>query len=68
MTDSDRITELEIALAHQTRIAEELSEEVRRQGRVVDRMERALRELGERFLTLEEVAMPRPEITKPPHY
>ncbi|WP_185984687.1 SlyX family protein [Aureimonas mangrovi] len=63
-----RIVELEAAIAHQGVAIEELSDEVRRQGQVIDRLEKTLRELAERFLALEDVATPRPEITKPPHY
>ncbi|WP_062110891.1 SlyX family protein [Aureimonas sp. AU40] len=63
-----RITELEIQVAHQNRTIEELSAEMARQGGEIDRLRKTLKVLAERFLALEEVATPRPEITKPPHY
>lgn len=63
-----RIVELQTQIAHQERVIEELSQEVRRQGETVDQLEKTLRELAQRFLALEEVATPRPEITRPPHY
>jgi SlyX protein len=63
-----KIVDLETTIAHQGVAIEELSDEVRRQSMVIDRLEKTLRELAERFLALEDVATPRPEITKPPHY
>ncbi|WP_062017002.1 SlyX family protein [Aureimonas sp. AU4] len=64
----ERLTELEIRLAHQERAIEELSGELARQGQALDRTERTLRQLAERFLALEEAAAPAPEATRPPHY
>jgi SlyX protein len=68
MSEADRIVDLEIALAHQTRITEELSAEMARQGETLDRLERGMKALAECFLALEEAAAPRAEITRPPHY
>ncbi|KHJ54605.1 SlyX family protein [Aureimonas sp. OT7] len=65
---TDRIAELEMALAHQSRMVEELSGELARAFTQIERHEKALKELAERFLALEDVATPRPEITRPPHY
>ncbi|WP_427024547.1 SlyX family protein [Aureimonas ureilytica] len=64
----ERLVELEIQIAHQNRIIEDLSGEVARQGQDLARLQKATKALAERFLALEEVATPRPEITKPPHY
>ena len=64
----ERLVELEIQIAHQNRVIEELSGEVARQGQALDRLHKTMKALAERFLALEEVATPRPEITKPPHY
>lgn len=68
MSEANAILALQELTAHQGRTIEELSEEVRRQGESLDRLERTLRELAQRFLALEDVATPRPEITRPPHY
>jgi len=67
MTD-DRLTALEIRNAEQEKTIEELSGQIAEQWKVIERMERKLTALTERFLTLEEQATPRPEITKPPHW
>jgi len=63
-----RVTELEIRLAHQERVIEELSDELVRQGSALDRTTRTLQQLAERFLALEEAAAPAAEATRPPHY
>lgn len=69
MTDSARLTELEIALTHQERVAEELSEIIRAQAGRLDLAERALAELAERLAELEAQATPRPAAdTRPPHW
>ena len=68
MSDDTRITELEIALAHQSHTIEEMSGEMARQGELVHRLQKTLKALAERFLELEESAAPRAEITRPPHY
>ncbi len=65
---SERVTELEIEIAHQARTIEELSSEMARQGGEIDRLHKTLKALAERFLALEESALPRHEITRPPHY
>ncbi len=68
MSADPAILALQELTAHQGLAIEELSDEVRRQGETIDRLEKTLRELAQRFLSLEEVATPRPEITRPPHY
>ncbi|WP_182086093.1 SlyX family protein [Aureimonas sp. ME7] len=68
MSGEDRLTELEIALAHQTQTVEELSTEMANQGARIERLEKSIKALVGRLLELEESAAPRAEITKPPHY
>ena len=68
MNTDERITDLEILVAHQGRTIEELSGELARQGEDVGRLERTLRALGERFLALEEASVPAAESRRPPHY
>ncbi len=69
MADRARLTELEIALTHQERVAEELSEIVRVQAGRLDRVERALTQLAERLAELEAQAASRPAAdTRPPHW
>jgi SlyX protein len=68
MPDDNRLTELEIALAHQERLAEELSEIVRGQADRLDRLERTLALLARRI----EEADGRPDApaahAPPPHW
>lgn len=69
MTASDtRITELEILVAHQVRTIDELSAMVAEQWKVIDAMRMKLDTLSERFMAVEDNALGRPEITKPPHW
>ena len=65
---AERLEAMETAAAHQGLAIEALSDEVRRQGEVIDRLEAALRRLLGRFDALEEMATPMPDATKPPHY
>ncbi|KAA0972026.1 hypothetical protein FPY71_02600 [Aureimonas fodinaquatilis] len=68
MSDTDRLAELEIMLAHQANTIDELSTELARAFTQLDRQQKTLKELAERFLALEETATPRAEVTRPPHY
>ncbi len=69
MTQNDsRLTELEMIVAHQTQTIEELSTMVAEQWKVIDTMRKKLDEMSERFHSVEENALGRPEITKPPHW
>jgi len=70
MTDRDaRLTELEIALAHQERVSEDLSENVRAQDGRLDRLDRHVTALLDRLSALEAggLAMP-PADSRPPHW
>lgn len=64
----ERIVQLETLAAEQERTIEELSAEVARQWQVIERMQKKLDALTNRFLALEEQSAPDVPITKPPHY
>jgi SlyX protein len=65
---ADRLTTLEIRIAEQERTIEELSEQVADQWQVIERQQKKLDALTDRFLALEEQAAPAHEATKPPHW
>ena len=64
----DRLTTLEIRAAEQEKIIEELSGQIAEQWKVIERMERKLTALTDRFLELEEQTAPDVPVTKPPHW
>lgn len=64
----ERLTALEIRAAEQEHTIEELSGQIAEQWKVMDRMQRKLDALTERFLALEEQAAPDVPVTKPPHW
>ncbi len=66
--ENDRIMRLEETVAHQTRVIEELSDQLAEQWKVVEQTRAKLDRLTERFLTLEEQSLDAPAITRPPHY
>ncbi|MHA6687843.1 SlyX family protein [Mesorhizobium sp. A556] len=69
MTDTpDRLTTLEIRTAEQEKTIDELSGQIAEQWKVIERMQRKLGSLTERFLELEEQSAPDVPITKPPHW
>lgn len=69
MSDAQtRLTRLEEALAHQTRVIEELSEQVAAQWKAIDAGRAKLDRLAERFLSLEEQTQEAPANARPPHY
>ena len=59
---------LEIRIAEQERTIDELSGQIAEQWKVIERMQRKLDTLTERFLALEEQSAPDIPITKPPHW
>lgn len=67
-TDQDRLLALEETVAHQSRVIDELSDQLAEQWKVVEQMRSKLDRLVERFINLEEQSMDAPAITKPPHY
>jgi SlyX protein len=67
-SDTDRLDEVEILAAHQARIIEDLNDTVIRQGREIDRLERLVEALVERFRTVEEQVQSGVPVAKPPHW
>lgn len=65
---ADRITTLEIRAAEQDRTIEELSGEIAEQWKTIERLQKKLDALAERFLALEEQASSDVPVTKPPHW
>jgi SlyX protein len=64
----DRLTNLEMRAAEQERTIEELSGQIAEQWTVIERLQKKLDSLTERFLTLEEQSAPDIPVTKPPHW
>lgn len=64
----DRTATLEIVVAEQERTIEELSGEVAAQWKTIERLQKQLDRLTQRFLALEEQTAPEVPITKPPHW
>ena len=64
----ERLIALEIRVAEQEHTIEELSGQIAEQWKVMDRMQRKLDALTERFLALEEQAASDVPVTKPPHW
>ena len=64
----DRLTTLEIRAAEQEKTIEELSGQIAEQWTVIERMQRKLDALSERFLALEEQSGSDVPVTKPPHW
>ena len=67
-TPEDRLTALEIRYTEQEHMIAELSGQVAEQWKTIERLQRKLDALTERFLTLEDQAAPDVPVTKPPHY
>jgi len=65
---ADRLTTLEIRATEQEKTIEELSGQIAEQWQVIERMQRKLDALTERFMALEEQSSPDVPITKPPHW
>ena len=68
ITPADRMTTLEIRSAEQEKTIEELSAQIAEQWKTIDRLQKKLDALANRFLALEEQAAPEIEARKPPHY
>lgn len=67
-SEDDRLIALEIRSAEQEHIITELSDQLAQQWKVIDRLQKKLDALTERFLALEEQATPAAPVTKPPHW
>jgi len=65
---ADRLTTLEIRAAEQEKTIEELSGQIAEQWKVIERLQKKLGALADRFLALEEQTAPGHEATKPPHW
>jgi SlyX protein len=65
---ADRLTTLEVRSTQQEKTIEELSDQIAEQWKVIDRLQKKLDALTNRFLSLEEQAAPSIEATKPPHW
>jgi len=65
---ADRLTTLEIRTTEKEKTIEELSGQIAEQWQVIERMQRKLDALTERFMALEEQSAPDVPITKPPHW
>ncbi len=65
---NDRLTALEIRNAEHERTIAELSDQIAQQWKTIDRLQKKLDMLTERFLALEEQAAPDIPVTKPPHW
>jgi SlyX protein len=68
ITPADRTTTLEIRAAEQERTIEELSGQIAGQWKVIEKLQKKIDTLTERFLALEEQSAPTIEATKPPHW
>ncbi len=70
MTDSDldaRLTAIEIALAHQQKAIDELSEMTVKQGKMLDILAQQCANFKQ-FLEEQDIVKPLSEETPPPHY
>ncbi|MET0942743.1 MAG: SlyX family protein [Mesorhizobium sp.] len=65
---ADRLTNLEIRSAEKEKIVEELSGQIAEQWKVIERLQKKVDALTERFLALEEQTAPGHEVTRPPHW
>lgn len=66
---TNRIDELEIRLAHQDQLVEELNETITRQWKEIEFLSRHMAKLGERVHAVEEnIGDPAPTEPPPPHY
>lgn len=66
--ETERLTALEMRHAEQERTIEELSGQVAEQWQTIERLQRKIELLTERFLALEERTAPDIPVTKPPHW
>ncbi len=67
-TSTDRLTTLEIRNAEQEKTIEELSGQIAEQWKIIERLQKKVDALTERFLALEEQSAPEIPVTKPPHW
>ncbi len=65
---ADRLTTLEIRHTEQEKTIEELSGQIAEQWKIIEKMQKKLDALADRFLALEEQTAPSIEATRPPHW
>jgi SlyX protein len=65
---ADRLTTLEIRHTEQEKTIEELSGQIAEQWKTIEKMQKKLDVLADRFLALEEQSAPSIEATRPPHW
>lgn len=68
MSMEDRIAELEIALAHQQKVCDDLNEVVTAQTAEIAELKRRMEALVKRFLLVEEAVAPDIPVDRPPHW
>ncbi|MET0576501.1 MAG: SlyX family protein [Mesorhizobium sp.] len=68
VTPAERLTTLEIRAAEQERTIEELSGQIAEQWKVIERQQKKIDALAERFLALEEQSQADIPVNKPPHW
>jgi SlyX protein len=68
VSDEQRLVRLEELAAYQTKVIEELSDQLAEQWKVMEQTRAKLDRLTERFLSLEETSLEAPAVTRPPHY
>jgi uncharacterized coiled-coil protein SlyX len=66
--NDERQTRIEERLAHQEQAIAELGDVLHRQQQQLDRLEALCRQLGERFVALQQNGAGDPRDEKPPHY
>lgn len=69
MNDTSRFDELEIRIAHQERMIEDLNTAITAQWKLIDRLEREVRRLSDRVADAEQSISAAPPVERPPpHY
>ncbi|WP_309083526.1 SlyX family protein [Chelativorans sp.] len=66
--DEERLVKLETLAAEQEKTIEELSAQLAEQWALIERVQKKLDLLTERFLALEERTAPEVPVTRPPHW
>ncbi|MEW7007369.1 MULTISPECIES: SlyX family protein [unclassified Lentilitoribacter] len=65
--DENRVVTLEELVAHQSQQLEELSDQLAKQWKIIDKLTNKLADLSEHYSDLED-QISGPAVTKPPHY
>lgn len=66
--NEDRIVKLEELVAHQSQQIDELSGELAKQWKTIDKLNRQLNQLSDHYADLGDQVDGPPASTKPPHY